>query len=163
MTKIQAQKNGYPNACTHPHYPERGFQGDIKREANHTPLTRQKHELRAEAHNRRRADGGMSGRGSCIKLWVDCGRRKQWGAGEGWRDGGRDSEKKIGPIKKYYIAYGKNNTGPGVNKFWILVRGLPYCTKVGFRKHVFVCALYKTQRFIMTCINLFTHLYIINE
>lgn len=73
---------------------------------------------------------------------------------EGWRVGrAEDNEEKIGPIKKYDMAYGKkNNTEPGITRFWIPVLDLLYYIRVDFRKHVFIHALHKTQRLIMTSI-----------
>lgn len=41
----------------------------------------------------------------------------------------------------------KNNTEPGINRFWIPVLDLLYYIRVDFRKHVFIHALHKTQTY----------------
>lgn len=93
----------------------------------------------------------MSGRGGSNKQGVDC-----IVSGGSRRMEGRESRgqwEKIGPIKKYDMAYGKkNNTEPGITRFWIPVLDLLYYIRVDFRKHVFIHALHKTQRLIMTSI-----------
>ena len=107
------------------HYPERASQGDIKSEVKYTPL----HEAEAWAEGRGRhqeSNWGHVGQGSQHqargRLWQE--------EAEGRRVGNRGQWEKIGPIRKYYTAYGKKkkkkNTEPGINRFWIPVLDLLY-------------------------------------
>lgn len=85
----------------------------------------------------------MSGRGGSIKQRVHCSRRKQ-------RDGGwgepRTVRKNRSHKEIWYGIWQKNNTEPGINRFWIPVLELLYYIRVDFRKHIFIHALHKTQK-----------------